>query len=309
MPDVVISEFMDETVVESLAADFDVEYDPTLVDDPARLQPLLGEARALIVRNRTQVTSELLAGAPSLKVIGRLGVGLDNIDVAACADRGIEVLTAEGANAQSVAEYVIGAIFCLLRPALGTSARVAAGEWPRQESVGWELAGRQLGLVGLGMIAQQVATRAAALGMTVVASDPLLPPEAPAWDVADSVELGDLLQESDVISLHVPLLDSTSNLIDEKAVASMKPSAVLINAARGGIVDEDAVLAALQEGRLGGAALDVFADEPVDAAAGARLAEVPNLIVTPHIAGLTHESHQRVGHRTADNVREVLDRS
>jgi len=309
MPDIVVSEFMDEAAVNGLAADFDVEYDPTLVDDLSRLQSQLATARALIVRNRTQVDVELLAAAPALTVVGRLGVGLDNIDLDACASRDIEVFTADGANADSVAEYVIGAMFALARPALLASSRVAAGEWPRQDSVGSELAGRTLGLIGLGAIARLVAGKASALGMRITAHDPVLPPDDPAWELADSLDLEALLSQSDVVSLHVPLLDSTRNLIDDAAISTMKPTALLINASRGGTVDEAAVIDALTSGRLGGAALDVFADEPVGVEQGARFAAIPNLILTPHIAGLTDESQQRVGQMTADSVRSVLSRS
>jgi (S)-sulfolactate dehydrogenase len=306
MAEVVISEFMDPAAVASLADEFAVLYDPELVDDPERLAASLADARALVVRNRTQVGADLLASAPQLEVVGRLGVGLDNIDVDACDGRGVAVRTAGAANANAVAEYVIGAGFSLLRGALRQSDRVAAGEWPRQELVGTELAGRQLGLVGLGGIARVVAIKGAALGMRVAAHDPILSPNDPAWQLARRSELGDLLAESDIISLHVPLLDSTRNLINAAAIATMPSDAILINTSRGGIVDEQALLAALREGRLGGAALDVFESEPVGADQSERLSGVPNLILTPHIAGLTEESQRRVGEVTAENVRAVL---
>lgn len=306
MADVVVSEFMDEEAVAGLSADFDVHYDPDLVDAPEDLARLLADARALIVRNRTQVVPDLLAAAPRLEVVGRLGVGLDNIDVDACRERNIEVRTAGAANANAVAEYVIGAAFALLRGALLASDRVAGGEWPRQEMVGTELAERRMGLIGLGGIARLVAIKAAALGMEVVAHDPILSPHDQAWQLATSVELSTLLRAADVISLHVPLLDSTRHLIGPDAVDAMKPGAILINTSRGGIVDEETLLAALRAGRLGGAALDVFETEPVGPDQEERFAGVPNLILTPHIAGLTEESQRRVGEVTAENVRDVL---
>ena len=306
MPDVVISEFMDAEAVAGLAGDFDVHYDPDLVDDLDGLAGLLADARALIVRNRTQVRSELLEAAPALVVVGRLGVGLDNIDTEACAQRNVSVRTAGAANANAVAEYVLAACFGLLRPALLGSERVAEGSWPRQEMTGSELSGRRLGLVGLGGIARLVAAKAVALGMTVAAYDPLLAVEDEAWQLAERLEFQPLLAAADVISLHVPLLDSTRHLVDESAVAVMPDHAILINTARGGIVDEAAVLSALREGTLGGAALDVFENEPVGPDQRDRFADVPNLILTPHIAGLTEESQQRVGEVTAANVRTAL---
>lgn len=306
MAEIVISEFMDEAAVEGLRAQFDVRYDPELVDDPDELAASLAEVRALIVRNRTQVGPDLLAAAPRLEVVGRLGVGLDNIDVDACRERDVEVRTAGAANANAVAEYVIGAAFGLVRGALRASDRVAAGDWPRQEMVGVELADRRLGLVGLGGIARLVAIKAAALGMEVTAHDPILSPHDPAWQLATSVELSALLREADIISLHVPLLESTRHLIGSGAIDAMKPGAIVINTSRGGIVDEEALLAALRSDRLGGAALDVFETEPVGQDQRERFAGVPNLILTPHIAGLTEESQRRVGEVTAENVRHVL---
>jgi (S)-sulfolactate dehydrogenase len=306
MAEIVIAEFMDEEAVAGLRAEFDIRYEPDLVDRPADLTGAVADCRGLIVRNRTQVRGDLLAAAPGLEVVGRLGVGLDNIDTDACRERNIEVRTAGAANANAVAEYVIGAAFGLLRGALRASDRVAEGEWPRQEMVGTELAERRLGLIGLGGIARLVAGKAAALGMEVVAHDPILPSDDPAWQLAAPVELPSLLSEADVISLHVPLLESTRHLIGPEAIDAMQPHALLINTSRGGIVDEDALLVALRAGRLGGAALDVFETEPVGSDQQERFVGVPNLILTPHIAGLTEESQRRVGQVTADNVRNVL---
>ena len=310
MADIVITEFMDETIAAELAATHDVLYDRNLVDRPADLARAAAECRALIVRNRTQVTAALLDGCPALKVVGRLGVGLENIDLDACAARSIEVLPARGANAVSVAEYVIAATLMLLRGAYGATGRVIAGEWPRNALMGREVAGCTMGLVGFGDIARQVATRAAALGMAVLAHDPFVHAEDPVWRATRvrPVPLEALLRQADAISLHVPFTATTRNMIDAAAIATMKGDAVLINTARGGIVDEDAVVAALRAGRMGGAALDVFAAEPVDAASGARFADVPNLILTPHIAGVTNESNRWTSVLTANNVRRALGR-
>ena len=307
MTEIVITEFMDEAVIAQALAGRAVRYDPGLVDRPDELMALLADARALVVRNRTQVRGALLAAAPRLKVVGRLGVGLDNIDVAACAARGIAVCPANGANDASVAEYVVTAALLLLRGAFLASERVAAGEWPRMALIGREVASRRLGLVGYGAIARETARRARALGMHIAAFDPHLPTDDPAWAGVERLELGALLAMSDVVSLHVPLTDETRNMLDAAAIAAMKPRAVLVNAARGGVVDEQALVAALRAGHLGGAALDVFEREPVDATQGGRFRDVPNLILTPHIAGVTEESNVRVSQVTAEAVLRHLD--
>ena len=306
MPEIVISEFMDEAAIRASFAGRDVLYDPKLVDDPARLAAAVRDARALIVRNRTQVRGALLEAATQLQVVGRLGVGLDNIDVTACEARGIAVYPATGANDLSVAEYVITAALMLLRRAWFASARVAAGEWPRTELMGRELSGKRLGLVGYGAIARVTGRMARGLGMSVAAYDPLLPADHAAWADASPQPLPELLATSDVVSLHVPLTDATRNMIDAGALAGMRRGAILVNAARGGIVDEAALCAALRSGHLGGAALDVFAREPVDAASGASFVGVPNLILTPHIAGVTDESNVRVSAVTAEAVARHL---
>ncbi|AIQ92623.1 MULTISPECIES: NAD(P)-dependent oxidoreductase [Methylobacterium] len=310
MPKVVISEFMDPAAIAADLSGFDTLYDPGLVDRPEALAAAVAEADALIVRNRTQVRGALLAGARRLRIVGRLGVGLDNIDVPACRARGITVQPATGANDGAVAEYVVATALLLLRGAYGASEAVAAGTWPRNALMGREIAGKRLGLVGFGSIARETARRAAALGMAIAAHDPFLAAEDPAWTPPYGPvrrrDLEALIAESDVLSLHVPLTAETRGLIDATALARMPAGAVLINAARGGIVDEAAVAAALRSGHLGGAALDVFDREPLDAAAGAPFAGVPNLILTPHIAGVTQESNVRVSAVIAAAVRRHL---
>ena len=303
-PDIVIAEFMDEAAVACLAGSYDVLYDPSLVEQPEALRTALRQARALIVRNRTQVRPALLAHAPVLGCVGRLGVGLDNIDLPACSARGIAVYPATGANDVAVAEYVMAAALLLLRGAYGASSRVAAGDWPRNALIGREVSGKVLGLVGFGAIAREVALRARAMGMAIVAHDPFVLDADPAWArcSAARLPLDALLAQADVVSLHVPLTPATHRMIDAAALACMKRDAVLINAARGGIVDEAALAQALRAGRLGGAALDVFETEPLGASQGRCLADIANLILTPHIAGVTHESNIAASRLTAKNV-------
>jgi len=308
MKRICISEFMDDAAVQALRADFDLRYEPGWVDRRAELLDALPGAQALIVRNRTQVDAALLAGAPSLRVVGRLGVGLDNIDVDACRERGIRVIPAAGANARSVAEYVVTTAALLLRGAYGSSAQVAAGQWPRARlSEGREALGKTLGLVGFGDIGRQAAALAQAFGMQVVAHDPMLSSADPAWARTGvrSVALDALLAQSDAVSLHVPLVAATRHLLDAQRIAGMKRGAVLINTARGGVIDEAALAQALRDGHLGGAALDVFEHEPLPA--GSVLADVPNLILTPHIGGVTQEANARVSMMIAQQVRQTLE--
>ena len=307
MSDIVISEFMDSDAVDGLMADFDVRYEPELVDRPEDLAAAVAGARALIVRNRTQVRGPLFEGAAKLEVVGRLGVGLDNIDVAACETRGITVCPATGANADSVAEYVVTAALMLLRGAYLSKHAMLKGEWPRAQLQGREAGGRRLGLIGFGTIARITADKARALGMSIVAHDPMIGADDPVWTDHDAapVDLDELLATADAISLHVPLVDATRHLIDGPAIGRMKDDAVLVNTARGGVVDDAALALALKEGRLGGAALDVFEDEPVPAENIFR--GVPNLIMTPHIAGVSFDSNIRVSAVTAANVRRVLE--
>jgi (S)-sulfolactate dehydrogenase len=304
---IVISEFMDAPAVEALRSEFDVDYRPKLVDDAPALEEALALARGWIVRNRTPVRGALLAAARELRVVGRLGVGLDNIDVAACEARAIRVIPATGANAESVAEYVLTAALVLLRGAYFSTRAVEAGTWPRQTlSQGREARGKTLGIVGFGDIGRLTAGKAQALGMRVVAHDAALEPSDPAWRSLDAPprSLDALLEESDVVSLHIPLTDATRGLLGGERLMKMKRDAILVNTARGGVVDEAALASMLRDGRLGGAALDVFESEPL--VAGSPLAGAPRLLLTPHIAGVTTESNERVSALIAERVAQAL---
>ena len=307
MAEIVISEFMDEAAVERLCVAYNCFYDPNLVDRPEELSTLVADARALIVRNRTQVRPDLLAAASNLVCVGRLGVGLDNIDVVACQERDVDVFPATGANDLSVAEYVITTTQVLLRGAYLSNHQMIRGEWPRQALIGRELSEKTMGLIGFGSIAREVAVRAEALGMTVIAYDPMLEDNNPAWAMAKRVSLDDLASSADVVSLHVPLTDQTHHLAGADFLKNMKSDAVLINAARGGVVDEESLAQVLASGDIAGAALDVFEVEPLTEDAGAKFAGIDNLILTPHIAGVTEESNVRVSHLIADKVLERLE--
>jgi len=307
MARIVITEFMDAPAVAQLAAAHDVLYDAKLVDDAPRLLAEAARADALVVRNRTQVRGELLAALGRCRVVGRLGVGLDNLDVAGCEARGMRVIPATGANAQSVAEYVVATALLLLRGAYLSTAAVAAGSWPRTAlSGGRELGGKTLGLLGFGSIGQLTAKLARALGMQVVAFDAMMDQDHPAF-AATGVRcagLDEVITMSDVLSQHVPLVDSTRGLLGAARIAAMKRGAVLINTARGGIVDEVALAAALKDGRLGGAAIDVFGTEPLPASP--HFEGCPNLLLTPHVAGVTVEANTRVSDMIAEAVLAAL---
>ena len=304
---VVVAEFMDEAAVAYLAARYPTDYDPGLGERRDALLAAVAEADALVVRNRTQVDAQLVEAARKLVVVGRLGVGLDNIDVAACSARAIEVIPAVGANAVAVAEYVIGAAFALVRGTFFASAAVAAGEWPRAAlSTGRELRGRTLGLIGFGSIGRETARLGRAVGMKTIAFDAHIASSAEAWRNEDTAprRFDKVLRDADVVSLHVPLSAETRGLVDADALALMKRDSVLVNTSRGGIVDEAALAAALKAGRLGGAALDVFDAEPLSY--GSPLAGCPNLILTPHVAGVTRESNVRVSALIAEKVAAAL---
>jgi D-3-phosphoglycerate dehydrogenase len=288
------------------AAGRPVKLDPTLWNDPMRLRSQLGEAQALIVRNQTRVTAELLEAAPKLRVIGRLGVGLDNIDLAAARARNITVTSARNANAIAVAEYVLAAMLHIARNLAAADDSVRVGMWDRVQFGGTELWGRTLGLVGVGEIGRRVAKRAQSFGMTVLGYDPLVGPYdfAPAEQEITLLSLDELLARADVVSLHVPLVPETRYLINAERLAQMRQHAVLINTSRGGIIDEAALLDALASGHLYRAVLDVSEIEPLPAESPLRLCEAA--ILTPHVAGLTAEAQERTSRLVVGDVLRVL---
>ena len=306
MTDVLITEFFAPEGVAALSEDFDVLYNPELGEDRSQLLNLVADSRSLVVRNLTRVDAELVAEAPGLEIVARMGVGVDNLDLEACAMRGIEVATGAGLNATAVAEYVISAILWLTRGLESATARVVAGEWPRRAYIGHEVRGRQLGLLGFGAIAREVAARALGLEMNIVAHDPYIT-ENSEWGHVTSVDMETLIRTSDVLSIHVPKTPETVGLIGVRAVSRMKQGAILINTSRGGIVDEPTMIEAVRNGLLGGAALDVFENEPVTPQDGLAFDSIPNLLLTPHIAGITAESESRIATSLVASIRQTLE--
>ncbi len=308
MADIVIAESIDLAPVERLKGHYSVHYGPELWRDREALEAAMADALAIIVRNATKVDAALIAASPRLLVVGRHGVGLDNVDVAACKERCIEVCPATGANSVAVAEYAITAALLLLRgKGYLATQRILTGDWPRDElSFGHEAEGKVFGIIGLGAIGEITARKARALGFRPIAHSPSVPADHKAWKIAERVTLADLLARADVISIHCPLNARTRGLIGPDALALMKSGAVLINSARGGIVDEAALADALHSGHLGGAALDVLQEEPISEATRALFVGAPNLLLTPHIAASTIESSRRVCEVTVENVLRVL---
>lgn len=303
---VLISEAMVEETLKAFEGVARATYQPELHKDRAALLMGVAEADALIVRNATRVDAELIAHAPNLRVVGRLGVGLDNLDLVALAQRDIPVTWAVGMNAVSVAEFVMGAVLTFARRYSVVSAEVQAGRWNRQAGIGFELHGKRLGLVGAGDIGSRLARRAEAFGMSVTAHDPVLTGGSYAVQElgVKPASLEEVLRTADFVSLHAPLLPSTRHLIRSETLALMKEGSYLINTSRGGLVDEAALAEALEGGRLAGAALDVRAVEPPGA--DDPLRRLPNVILTPHVAGRTFESELRVSRHIVEDVMRVL---
>ncbi len=272
------------------------------IKDPAALAAKLANVDAVLVRSATQVSAEALAGATNLKVIGRAGAGVDTIDVEAATARGIAVMNAPDGNTLAAAEHAISLLFALARHIPKADAGMKAGEWPKTGLTGFELEGKRLGVIGLGRIGATVARKAAGIGMDVAAYDPFLPPNAAAKGSVALKTLDELLAWADIVTLHIPRTKDTTNLLSEERLRTMKKGAYVINAARGGLVDEAALIRLLDEGHLAGAALDTFATEPLPK--DSPLRQHPRLILTPHLGASTSEAQQAVSTILA---RQIID--
>jgi len=298
---VLITESIAEQRLAQLPAGVEAAFDPQLWKDPEKLLRLIPDFDAIVVRNQTRVTAEVLDAGRKLKVVGRVGAGLDNIDVEAASKRGVVVSYAPVQNTASVAEFTLGLMFALARRIPAAHEHARRGGWDRAAHTGIELSGKVLGVAGLGRIGCEVASRARCLGMKILAYDPAPEAAERAKTVeAELVELNELLSRADVVTCHVPETESTRNLFDAEKFALMKPGALFLNTSRGGVVDEDALLFALSAGKIAGAALDVRRTEPTPPG---PLAELDNVVLTPHIAAFTHEAQERV---EADVFRDVL---
>jgi D-3-phosphoglycerate dehydrogenase len=282
-----------------------LEVDVKVGLDPAALEEAIGAYDALAVRSATKVTAKLLDRAARLKVIGRAGIGVDNVDLPAATRRGIVVMNTPGGSSVTVAELALGMILALSRHVAAATASVKAGKWEKKRFQGHEIAGKTLGVVGIGNIGSVLVDRAMAMRMRVIAYDPFISPEAAAKLGATLVDLDELWRQADVVSVHVPLTEQTRHLVNAATIAKMKRGALLVNCARGGIVDEAAVAEALASGHLGGAALDVFEKEPPPP--GHPLLALEGFVATPHIGASTEEAQSAVAVAIAEQIALFLN--
>jgi len=305
MADVVVAENIVGSPMELLRADLDVLFDPDLWKTPARLAHEIRPARALVVRNQTQVTAGLIEAAGKLQIIARAGAGVNNIDVQAASDAGVVVAYTPDENSVSVAELAVGLMLALARRIAAADRDTRRGGWERRGFTGIELMDKTLGVVGLGRIGILTAARARAFGMKIIAHDDFIDPDSPAVGElpARLLTLDDLLARSDFVTCHVPLTERTLGMFDYGRFSRMKPEALFVNTSRGEVVDEDGLIRALEEGRIGGAALDVRQTEPPQSG---RLAEMDNVILTPHVGAFTHEAQHRVVYAVCRDVTAVL---
>jgi D-3-phosphoglycerate dehydrogenase len=301
MDKILICDGLEKEAIESLKKDFDVEVREVTPDE---LKADAGKYSALIVRSRSKVTKDVIDGGKGLKVIGRAGVGVDNIDVAAATARGVMVVNAPTANTISVAELAFGLILSLARNLPRADASMKAGKWDKKAFMGTEIHGKTLGLVGSGRIGTDVAKKAAGFGLRVIAYDPYLKKEAAEKAgilLVDSLDM--LLAESDIVSIHAALTKETQGMIGRTQLAKMKKTAFIINCARGGIVEEGALCEALKNRTIAGAGLDVFENEPP---AGSPLLALDNAVLCPHIGASTGEAQKKAGGIIAEQVRTAL---
>ncbi|MER7456242.1 phosphoglycerate dehydrogenase [Micromonospora sp. NPDC126480] len=300
-PVVLIAEELAPAAIEVLAHDFDVRHvDGT--DRPALLSAL-SEADAVIVRSATQIDAEAIAAAPRLKVVARAGVGLDNVEVPAATARGVMVVNAPTSNIVSAAEQAVALLLAVARNTASASAALKAGEWKRSKYTGVEIQGKTVGVVGLGRIGVLFAQRIAAFGTRLIAYDPYIQPARAAQLGVRLVGLEELLRESDFISIHLPKTPETVGLIGEKELAVVKPGVRIVNAARGGLIDEQALADAIAEGRVAGAGVDVYAKEPCTSS---PLFAFDNVVATPHLGASTHEAQDKAGLAVARSVKLAL---
>jgi D-3-phosphoglycerate dehydrogenase len=271
---------------------------------PAKILELVKDVHAIAVRSETKITREVFAAAPLLKVVGRAGVGVDNVDVEAATERGVVVMNTPSGNTIATAELTFTHILCGARPVPQAAASMKAGQWDRKSFSGVELFRKTLGIVGLGRIGGEVAKRAQAFGMRVLAYDPYLAPSRAKAMQVEAASLDEVLTHADYITVHMPLTDDTHYMIDEKAFEKCKKGLRIYNCARGGIIKETALIAALKSGKVAAAGLDVYEDEPL--AKDSELRSLPNVVLTPHLGASTAEAQESVGIEIAEQIADVL---
>jgi D-3-phosphoglycerate dehydrogenase len=303
-PKVLVSDKLSETAVQIFRdRGIDVTFDPSIGKDKDKLLSVIGEYDGLAIRSATKVTEKVLAAATNLKVVGRAGIGVDNVDIPAASKKGVIVMNTPFGNMITTAEHAIAMMFAVARQLPEASASTHAGKWEKSKFMGVELTGKTLGVIGAGNIGGIVCDRAVGLKMKVVAYDPFLSEERAAKLGVTKVELDELLRRADFITLHVPLTDQTRNILSRENLGKTKPGVRIINCARGGLVDEQAVADLLQSGHIAGAAFDVFAEEP---ARENPLFGLPNVVVTPHLGASTTEAQENVALQVAEQMSDYL---
>ena len=300
-PIVLVAEELSPAGIAQLESGFEIRY--TDGSDRSKLLPALADADAVIVRSATKIDAEAIARAPRLRVVARAGVGLDNVDVEAATRAGVMVVNAPRSNIVSAAEHAVALLLALARNIPQAMASLQGGAWKRAAFTGVELQGKIAGILGLGKIGVLVAQRLAAFDMTVIAHDPYIEPGTAARIGVRLVSLDELLAESDFISVHLPRNAETTGILGERELRLVKPQVRIVNASRGGIVDEEALANALTDGRVAGAALDVYATEPCT---DSPLFGLPNVVVTPHLGASTYEAQEKAGTQVATSVRLAL---
>ena len=303
---ILITEFMEATSVEMLKKNFDVTVDKNLSLNHNELKKIISNFDILIVRNKTQVNKEILKNASSLKFIGRLGVGLDNIDTEYCRNNNIHVQPATGMNADSVAEYVINSSLSLLKNVPLMHQETSLGNWPRTSISSRELNGKIFGLMGFGLIAKKVSTLAKIFNAHIIAYDPFIDSSIASEFNIKLVDMHEIFEKADVISIHLPLTPTTKDLLNYDAFTKMKKQPIIINSSRGSIINEDDLLRSYDEKLISGFALDVYETEPAPKIFLNSIKDNTNCILTPHIAGVTEESNIRVSDFIANSVKEFF---
>lgn len=301
---VLVADQISPTGVEYLRNQKGFEVVEAYGSSPEQILELVQDVHAIAVRSETKITAEVIQAAPLLKAVGRAGVGVDNIDVEAATNRGIVVLNTPSGNTIATAELTFTHILCGARPVPQATASMREGKWARKTLSGSELCKKTLGVIGLGRIGAEVARRAQAFRMRVVAYDPYLAPSRAKALEVESVDLDKLLAESDYITVHMPLTDATQYLIDEAAFAKMKDGVRVFNCARGGIIKESALIKAIESGKVAAAGLDVYEEEPL--AAESPLRSLPNVVLTPHLGASTKEAQESVGLEVAESLVEAV---
>ncbi len=304
MPKVLVSDSLSETAVQIFRdRGIDVTFDPSLGKDKDKLLEVIGDYDGLAIRSATKVTEKLLDAAPNLKVVGRAGIGTDNVDKVAASKKGVIVMNTPFGNAITTAEHTIAMMFSAARLIPQASASTHAGKWEKSRFMGVELTGKTLGLIGAGNIGAIVASRALGLKMKVIAYDPFLTEERADELGVTKADLDEVLARADIITLHVPLTDKTRNIIDAEALTKVKKGVRIVNCARGGVVDEEALAEALKDGRVAAAAVDVFVTEPAETS---PLHGLNNVVLTPHVAASTMEAQEAVAIQVAEQMSDYL---